>query len=147
MSRITWNRDKTTYLVRILVRPTVNTVVRSVQTTLGEPDDITVLKRAGSDGVEWSIPVQEFVGPLRTVSASVYPSLHNTKTNLRPPLIRLMADSFLVCGPVVVDMGSDMGNLGTVLDTVSDGVDAGFDRSLSHCCRKVGRERRREMES
>ena len=58
-----------------------------------------------------------------------------------------MADSFLVCGPVVVDMGSDMGNLGTVLDTVSDGVDGNFSRGLSHCDRKMGRKRRREMES
>jgi hypothetical protein len=58
-----------------------------------------------------------------------------------------MADGILVRRPVGFDVGPNMGGLGTVLDTVSDGVDGRFNRSLSHCDRKVGRERRREMES
>ena len=58
-----------------------------------------------------------------------------------------MADGFLVRKFIGVDVGPNMGGLGTVLDTVSNGMGGRFDRSLSHGCRKVERERGREMES
>lgn len=47
-----------TYLVRELVRPTIDTVVGSVQASFWEPDDVPCFKCASSDILEGTIPMQ-----------------------------------------------------------------------------------------
>ena len=58
-------------LVRVLERPTVDTVVGSVQTTFREPDDVSVLEISGANGVEWSIPMQCFSCDLKLKFVSI----------------------------------------------------------------------------
>ncbi len=50
--------------VRVLVSPSVDTVVGSVKTTLVEPSYIAVLEATGADGLERNIPVNDLVGNL-----------------------------------------------------------------------------------
>lgn len=54
-----------TDLVGVLVRPSVNAVVRRVETTFGEPGNVAVLETTCSDGSEGAVPVKELAGGLR----------------------------------------------------------------------------------
>jgi hypothetical protein len=47
-----------TNLVGVLECPSVDTVVRGVQTTLGEPDNVASLEPACTDGLERSVPME-----------------------------------------------------------------------------------------
>jgi hypothetical protein len=55
---------RSTYAIRVLVSPSIKAIVGGVETTLWEPDNISVFEPTGSDGLEWSIPVKEFEGGL-----------------------------------------------------------------------------------
>lgn len=46
------------YLIGVLVRPAINAVVCSIQTTFGEPLNITGLKSSVANGVERTMPVK-----------------------------------------------------------------------------------------
>jgi len=46
------------YLVWVLERPTINTVVGSVQATFREPSDIPILESPRSDSMERTVPVE-----------------------------------------------------------------------------------------
>lgn len=52
------------YLVRVLVRPSVNAVVRDVQSSLGEPLNVPMLERPGHDGRVRTMPVKVLLGHL-----------------------------------------------------------------------------------
>ena len=52
------------YLLWVFEGPTINTVVRSIQATFREPNDITSCETAGSHGLERAIPVQKFASTL-----------------------------------------------------------------------------------
>ena len=51
-------------LVRMFESPTVDTVVGSIQGTLGKPGDVTFYKATRSDSVERGVPMQGFTGSL-----------------------------------------------------------------------------------
>jgi hypothetical protein len=53
-------------------------------------------------------------------------------TNLCPPVVRLMANGFVVRKSVGVEVGPDVGGIATVLDSVADGVLLGRDGGFSH---------------
>lgn len=54
-----------TNLIWLGVGPSVDAVVRSVETTFGEPDDVPGLEGARTNGLERTIPVQSFPGDLK----------------------------------------------------------------------------------
>jgi hypothetical protein len=56
-------------------RPAVNAIVRGVQTTFWEPDNVSGLKVASSYSLEWAIPVEQSMRLLN--SASVFASLEH----------------------------------------------------------------------
>lgn len=61
--QIGWSRywmAQEDHLIGVLECPAVDAVVGSIQTTLREPDNVTVLEAAGADGVEGAIPVKGF---------------------------------------------------------------------------------------
>jgi len=58
-----WRRAKRD-LRGVFECPAVNTVVGSIETTLGEPDDIALNKRARPDGSKWAVPVEGLSGNL-----------------------------------------------------------------------------------
>lgn len=51
-------------LVRVLERPAVDAVVRSIQAALGEPLDVARVEAAGADRLEVPVPVQRLFGRL-----------------------------------------------------------------------------------
>lgn len=61
------------YLIGVFECPAVETVVRGVETTLGEPGDIALFERAGADGLERTVPVECFFRSLQLWSGRVHP--------------------------------------------------------------------------
>jgi hypothetical protein len=55
------------YLVRILECPTIDAVVRCIQSSFWEPDDVAGGEPAGSDGLKRAIPVEKIVSLLSPV--------------------------------------------------------------------------------
>jgi hypothetical protein len=53
-----------TNLVWLGVGPPVDAIVRGVESTFGEPDDVSGLEGTGANGLEWTIPVKSFSGDL-----------------------------------------------------------------------------------
>lgn len=54
-----------TYLFGVLVSPSIDTVVRNVQSSLGEPLNISLLERSGHDGGVRTVPVKVLLGHLK----------------------------------------------------------------------------------
>jgi hypothetical protein len=52
------NEKRKANLIGMLERPSVNTVVRCIQATLREPDDVTSLESTSPDCLERAIPVK-----------------------------------------------------------------------------------------
>ena len=61
-----------TNLIGVGVGPSVDTVVRGVETTFGEPDNITGLKVTSTNGLEGAIPIESLSGDLRGRRSSGY---------------------------------------------------------------------------
>lgn len=64
-------RDGGTNLIGASEGPSVDAVVRGVETAFGEPNDISGLEGAGADGLEITMPIESLSGDLRARRTSV----------------------------------------------------------------------------
>lgn len=53
-----------TNLIGVGIGPSVDAVVRGVETAFREPDDVSSLETTSTNGLEWAIPVEGFPGDL-----------------------------------------------------------------------------------
>ena len=58
-------------LVGMFVCPAIDTIIGSIQATFGEPYDITVLEAPGTNGPEWTVPIQSLFCGLKIAADSV----------------------------------------------------------------------------
>ena len=57
-----------TNLIGVGIDPSVDAVVRSVETTFREPDDVPIFEVTSTNGLEGAIPVEGFPGHLHGVA-------------------------------------------------------------------------------
>ena len=60
------------HFVRMLEGPSVDAVVRRIESAFREPSDITCLEPAGSNGLEWAVPVKGLASNLSLVRIKVF---------------------------------------------------------------------------
>ena len=116
------NGRQNTNLVGGLEGPAVDTVVGSVQVSLGEPGNVAVLEAATANGLEGSVPVKGLPCHLHKTSVSEGRLIGCIATDLCPPLVCCGAHGLGMGLLVRLEVGANEGNFGTVAEARGDRV-------------------------